>query len=47
MGYLHRDIKTQNILIGNQDTLHNVYLIDYGLALKYMNNGMQISIRKY
>ena len=47
MDYLHRDIKTENILIGNQDTLHNIYLIDYGLALKYMTNGIQISKRKY
>lgn len=47
MGYLHRDIKSENILIGNQDTLHNIYLIDYGLALKYKNNGVQIGKRKY
>lgn len=47
MGYLHRDIKSENILIGNQDTLHNIYLIDYGLALKFKNENIQISKRKY
>lgn len=33
-GYIHRDIKPNNIVVGNN---HKIYLIDYGLAKKYEN----------
>ncbi len=36
MNFLHNDIKTENILIGQGDRL--VYLIDFGLAKPYMES---------
>jgi serine/threonine protein kinase len=35
-GYLHRDIKPENFLIGMGKNEGLVYLIDYGLATKYL-----------
>ena len=35
MNYLHNDVKTENILVGHNDT-DLVYLIDFGLASHYM-----------
>ena len=34
LGYVHNDIKLQNIVIGHLDT-DKVYLIDFGLATRY------------
>lgn len=36
-GFLHRDIKPQNILIGTEDKTAMFYLTDFGLAKRYMN----------
>lgn len=35
-GILHRDIKAENLLIGTGDTQNRVYLVDFGLAKKYL-----------
>ncbi len=36
-GYCHNDIKAQNLLVGpNTSTTNNVYLVDFGLACKFM-----------
>ena len=35
-GYAHGDIKAANLMIKNS---HQIYLIDFGLAVKFMNNG--------
>jgi len=34
-GYIHRDLKPDNLLIGKNHHQNQVYLIDYGLAKKY------------
>ena len=34
LGYVHNDIKLENILVGKKDP-ENIYLIDFGLAIKY------------
>lgn len=36
--YLHRDIKPDNFLMGQQNKSHIVYLIDFGLAKRYKDN---------
>ena len=34
-GYIHRDMKPENILMGLEDNASMLYLIDYGLAKKW------------
>lgn len=34
--FIHRDIKPENFVIGRNDP-HTIYLIDYGLARRYIN----------
>ena len=36
MGYVHNDLKLDNILIGAKDP-KNIYLIDFGLSCSYLN----------
>jgi serine/threonine protein kinase len=45
-GYIHRDIKPDNFVIGhNQDDQSNLYLIDYGLSKEYTNKNEHISLK--
>ena len=37
IGYVHRDLKPENFLIGVKERKTNVFLIDYGLAKKYIS----------
>lgn len=34
-GYIHRDIKPDNFVIGSNDKSHPIYLIDLGLAQRF------------
>ena len=36
-GYIHRDIKPENFLAGVQEGLDKVFLIDFGLAKRYID----------
>ncbi len=37
--FLHRDIKPDNLLLGIKEKSHIVYLVDMGLAKKFMKEG--------
>lgn len=47
-GYIHRDLKPENFLIGNAKKSKTLYLIDFGLAKRYINpkTGEHIEHRK-
>ena len=36
LGYIHNDLKLENIIIGHKDP-SVIYLIDFGLSCKYLN----------
>jgi serine/threonine protein kinase len=45
-GYIHRDIKPDNFVIGhNQDDQSNLYLIDYGLSKEYTIKNEHIPLK--
>jgi serine/threonine protein kinase len=35
--FVHRDIKPDNFLMGLKDTTHVAYIVDYGLAKRYLD----------
>ena len=45
-GYVHNDIKAQNLLLGYGRTKENeLYLVDFGLVSKYHRNGVHLQYR--
>ena len=45
-GYVHNDIKAQNLLLGHGKANENeVYLVDFGLATKYQRPGGHLEFK--
>ena len=46
-GYIHRDVKPENLLVGSDNKSHLVHFIDFGLAKRYRDpkTGKHIAFR--
>ena len=45
-GLVHRDIKPDNFLLGNDKNKKQIYIIDFGFCKSIMNNDVHIEIKK-
>ena len=36
-GFIHRDIKSENFLVGFNQNINKIYAIDFGLAKRFLN----------
>ena len=43
-GFIHRDIKPDNILFGSDEEANKLFLIDFGLAKMYMQNYHKVGL---
>lgn len=46
-GFIHRDIKPSNFVIGKDEQRSNVFIIDFGLAKKHLQNNNPIQKRAH
>ena len=43
--FIHRDVKPDNFLIGTGKRAKSIFIIDFGLAKRYIKNGEHIAFR--
>jgi len=46
-GYTHNDIKAANLLLGLGERTNDIYLVDFGLCVKYMKGGVDGTHKEY
>ena len=46
-GYTHNDVKAANLLLGLGEMSNNIYLVDFGLCVKYMKGGVEGTHKEY
>jgi len=46
-GYTHNDVKAANLLLGLGNSTKDVFLVDFGLCVKYMKGGQEGSHKEY
>lgn len=44
--FLHRDIKPDNFVIGVNKNEHRIYILDFGLAKRYLKSGEHIPYKE-
>lgn len=45
-GFLHRDMKPDNMLAGKNEKEHLIFLVDLGLSKKYIKDGIFFEIQE-
>ena len=46
-GFIHRDIKPSNFCIGKFNDNSKIYIVDFGLAKKHLQNGIPMPQRRH